>query len=151
LGRQGLDINLTATCGCCCCWVQVAYNFIHSLGQHSHDADCNAFLRVSWCTHVSGSNAAGREERMMLVVCPPPLLPQVFSGEVDEGVRQEQQVLQSEVMKMLRMLDMSINLVTTGDGCGRGGISSALIAGCRNMGCAPLAHLRCCADRTCGC
>lgn len=34
---------------------------------------------------------------------------QVFSGEVDESVRHEQQLLEGEVMRMLRLLDVSIN------------------------------------------
>jgi len=28
------------------CVLQMAYNFIYSLGQHSYDADCNLFLRI---------------------------------------------------------------------------------------------------------
>lgn len=35
--------------------------------------------------------------------------PQVFSGEVDESVRHEQQLLEGEIMRMLKLLDMSIN------------------------------------------
>lgn len=34
---------------------------------------------------------------------------QVFSGEADESVRHEQLLLQGEVMRMLKLLDMSIN------------------------------------------
>jgi hypothetical protein len=32
----------------CCCWLclQVAYNLVYSLGQHTYDTDCNLFLRV---------------------------------------------------------------------------------------------------------
>lgn len=31
----------------CLVWLQVAYNLIYSLGQHTYDTDCNLFLRVS--------------------------------------------------------------------------------------------------------
>jgi hypothetical protein len=34
---------------------------------------------------------------------------QVFSGEVDESVRHEQQLLEGEIMRLLKLLDMSIN------------------------------------------
>lgn len=34
---------------------------------------------------------------------------QVFSGEVDESVRHEQQLLEGEIMRMLKLLDVSIN------------------------------------------
>lgn len=34
---------------------------------------------------------------------------QVFSGEVDESVRHEQQLMEGEIMRLLKLLDMSIN------------------------------------------
>lgn len=34
---------------------------------------------------------------------------QVFSGEVDESVRHEQLLLEGEIMRMFKLLDMSIN------------------------------------------
>lgn len=72
-----------------CLHVQVAYNFIYSLGQHSYDADCNLFLRV-------------------------------FTGEVEEAVRHEQQALEGEIMKLLKLLDVSINhQVTSAFYCAR--------------------------------
>lgn len=33
----------------------------------------------------------------------------MLSGEVDESVRHEQQLLEGEIMRMLKLLDMSIN------------------------------------------
>lgn len=38
----------------------------------------------------------------------------VFAGYVDEGVRQEQAVLQAELQRCLMLLDQSINHVATG-------------------------------------
>lgn len=38
----------------------------------------------------------------------------VFTGDVEEAVRYEQQALEAEIMKLLRLLDVSINHQATG-------------------------------------
>jgi hypothetical protein len=119
----------------CCFGVdvpQVAYNLIYSLAQHTYDTDCNLFLRVRCCwgllcrrsfacslqafthtlpeqnlTDVSGGGSPRAEGSITCARVSFP--PQVFSGEVDESVRHEQQLLEGEIMRMLKLLDMSIN------------------------------------------
>jgi hypothetical protein len=59
-----------------CGWLplQVAYNLVYSLGQHTYDTDCNLFLRVSqaamnMCSFSSllvGATAAGQMELVSL-------------------------------------------------------------------------------------
>lgn len=97
---------------------EVAYNLVYSLAAHAHDADCALFLKA----RSTGSAACASPPPRPDARAPLPPDYQVFAGDVDEGVRAEQAAMLAEVLRVLTLLDVSINYTVGAAGRVAGGM-----------------------------